>query len=93
MEVGPGKMVATDGKSFSKATFDIAKLVKTSRFFTRFDQTLASMNLIMLESQNQIAGLLATNTNPLDPARIVNVTSLAIWPKRRQRHRHPQLPQ
>ena len=79
VEVGPGKMVATDGKSFSKvATFDIAKLVETSLFFTGFDQTLASMNLIMLESQNQVAGLLATTTNPLDPARIVNVTSLAI---------------
>src|SRR6476646_4014371 len=81
-EVGPGKMVATDGKSFSKvATFDIAKLVETSLFFTGFDQTLASMNLIMLESQNQVAGLLATTTNPLDPARIVNVTSLAIVTK------------
>lgn len=79
VEVGPGKMVATDGKSFSKVqTFDIAKLVSTSLFFTGFDTTLASMNLIMLESQNQVAGLLATTTNPLDPARIVNVTSQAI---------------
>lgn len=79
VEVGPGKMVATEGKSFSKVrTFDIAKLVKTSLFFTGFDKTLASMNLIMLESQNQVAGLLATTTNPLDPARIVNVTSQAI---------------
>src|SRR6478672_13511569 len=55
-EVGPGKMVATDGKSFSKvATFDIAKLVKTSLFFTGFDTTLASMNLIMLASESQLA--------------------------------------
>ena len=80
LEVGPGKMVTTDGKSFSKVmTFDIAKLVSTSLFFTGYDQPLASMNLIMLESQNQLAGsLLATTTNPLDPARIVNVTSQAI---------------
>src|SRR5215471_10853979 len=79
VEVGPGRMVATDGKSFSKVqTFDIAKLVSTSLFFTGFDTTLASMNLIMLESQNQVSGLLATNANPLDPARIANVTSQAF---------------
>ena len=49
-------MVTADGKSFSKvSTFDIAKLVSTSLFFTGFDQPLASMNLIMLEAQNQIA--------------------------------------
>ena len=80
VELGPGKMVTADGKSFSKvSTFDIAKLVSTSLFFTGFDQPLASMNLIMLESENQLASLLATSTtNPLDPARIVNVTSQAI---------------
>jgi hypothetical protein len=81
VEVGPGKMVTTDGKSFSKVlTFDIAKLVTTSLFFTGFDQPLASMNLIMLESQNQlVSGVLATTTtNPLDPSKIVNVTSQAV---------------
>jgi hypothetical protein len=80
VELGPGKMVTADGKSFSKVlTFDIAKLVSTSLFFTGYDQPLASMNLIMLESQNQLTGsLLATTTNPLDPTRIVNVTSQAI---------------
>jgi hypothetical protein len=79
VELGPGKIVTADGKSFSKvATFDIAKLTSTSLFFTGFDQPLASMNLIMLESQNQVAGLLANTTNPLDPTRIVNVTSQAI---------------
>ena len=81
LELGPGKMVTADGKSFSKVlTFDIAKLTSTSLFFTGFDQPLASMNLIMLESQNQLASsLLATaTTNPLDPTRIVNVTSQAI---------------
>ncbi len=80
VELGPGKMVTADGKSFSKvSTFDIAKLVSTSLFFTGFDQPLASMNLIMLESQNQASSLLAANTtNPLDPTRIVNVTSQAI---------------
>src|SRR5215831_292529 len=81
MELGPGKMVTADSKSFSKvATFNIAKLVSTSLFFTGFDTPLASMNLIMLESQNQLASaLLATTTkNPLDPTRIVNVTSQAV---------------
>ena len=81
VEVGPGKMVTTDGQSFSKVlTFDIAKLVNTSLFFTGFDQPLASMNLIMLESQNQTASslLATTTTNPLDPTRIVNVISQAI---------------
>ena len=79
LELGPGKMATADGKSFSKvATFNIAKLTSTSLFFTGFDQPLASMNLIMLESQNQVAGLVASTTNPLDPTRIVNVTSQAI---------------
>ncbi|MFZ0917987.1 MAG: FecR domain-containing protein, partial [Candidatus Udaeobacter sp.] len=81
VEVGPGKMVTTDGKSFSKVlTFDIAKLTSTSLFFTGFDQPLASMNLITLESQNQLASslLATTTTNPLDPTRIVNVTSQAV---------------
>ena len=81
VELGPGKIVTADGKSFSKVlTFDIAKLVSTSLFFTGYDQPLASMNLIMLESQNQIASslLATTTTNPLDPTRIVNVTSQAI---------------
>src|SRR4029079_4678835 len=77
MELGPGRIVSTDGKSFSKVmTFDIKKLVSTSLFFTGFDQPLASMNLITLESQNQLAASLIT-TNPLDPTRIVNVTSQA----------------
>ena len=81
VELGPGKMVTADGKSFSKVlTFDIAKLVSTSLFFTGYDQPLASMNLIVLESENQLAGslLATTSTNPLDPTRIVNVISQAI---------------
>jgi len=79
LELGPGKMATADGKSFSKvATFNIAKLTSTSLFFTGFDQPLASMNLIMLEAQNQVAGLVASTTNPLDPTRIVNVTSQAV---------------
>ena len=81
VELGPGKMVTTDGKSFSKvSTFDIAKLVSTSLFFIGFDTPLASLNLIMLESQNQLASALVatTTTNPLDPTRIVNVINQAI---------------
>src|SRR6516164_8934276 len=77
MELGPGKMVTTDGKSFSKvATFNIAKLVSTSLFFTGFDTPLASLDLIVLEEQQQIA-VASTTRNPLDPTRIVNVINQA----------------
>ena len=64
VELGPGKMATADGKSFSKvSTFDIAKLTSTSLFFTGFNQPLASMNLIMLESQNQLASSLLASTD------------------------------
>src|SRR5215831_5732513 len=77
MELGPGKMVTTDSKSFSKvATFNIAKLVSTSLFFTGFDKPLASLDLIMVEEQQQIA-VARTTTNPLDPTRIANVINQA----------------
>ncbi|PYL37346.1 MAG: hypothetical protein DMF34_10715, partial [Verrucomicrobia bacterium] len=50
VEVGPGKMVTTDGKSFSKVLdFNIGQLVKSSLFFTGFDKPLASLDLIVLE--------------------------------------------
>ena len=82
IELGPGKMVTTDGKSFSPVRdFDITRLVSTSLFFTGFDKPLppAVLDLIMLAAQSQLtSGLLATSTNPLDPTRIVNVTSQAI---------------
>ena len=81
VELGPGKMVTTDGISFSTVlTFDIARLVSTSLFFTGFDRPLPSLDLIVLESQKQLASMLfaPTTSNPLDPARIVNVTSQAI---------------
>ena len=75
VELGPGKMVTTDGKSFSQVmTFDITRLVTTSLFFTGFDRPLPSLDLIMLAAQNQLtSGLLATN--PLDPTRLVDVLS------------------
>src|SRR4030095_15237848 len=77
MELGPGKMVTTDSKSFSKvATFNIAKLVSTSLFFTGFDKPLASLNLIMMEEQQQI-GVASTTRNPLDPTKIANVINQA----------------
>src|SRR5215468_10077566 len=77
MELGPGKMVTTDSKSFSKvATFNIAKLVSTSLFFTGFDKPLASLDLIIMEEQQQIA-VASTTRNPLDPTRIVNVINQA----------------
>src|SRR6266403_3377489 len=84
VELGPGKMVTTDGKSFSKvSTFDMAKLVKTALFFIGFDTPLPIqvLNLIALEEQRQAELLLAINTttqNPLNPLTIVNVISQAI---------------
>src|SRR5438874_3802907 len=81
VEVGPGQIVTTDGISFSTVlTFDIARLVSTSLFFTGFDRPLPSLDLIVLEEQKQLASMLiaTTTTNPLDPTRIVNVTSQAI---------------
>ena len=80
VELGPGKMVTTDGKSFSKVlSFDIGQLVKTSLFFTGFDKPLASLDLIVLEEQKQLAGgfVNATMQNPLDLTRIVDVISQA----------------
>ena len=76
VELGPGKMVTTDGKSFSKVlSFDIGQLVKTSLFFTGFDKPLASLDLIVLEEQKQLAGgfVNATTQNPLDLTKIVDV--------------------
>ena len=52
-------MVTTDGKSFSTVlTFDIARLVSTSLFFTGFDRPLPSLDLIVLEEQKQLASML-----------------------------------
>src|SRR5438128_869845 len=80
VEVGPGKMVTTDGTSFSKVlNFDIGQLVKSSLFFIGFDKPLASLDLIVLEEQKQLdlqlaSGLVDTTTqNPLDLTRIVDV--------------------
>ena len=82
VEVGPGQIVTTDGKSFSKVMdFDIARLVTASLFFTGFDRPLPSLDLIMAAAQNQLnGGLIAISllNNPLDPTRIVNVTSQAL---------------
>ena len=81
VELGPGQMVTTDGKSFSTVlTFDIARLVSTSLFFTGFDRPLPSLDLIVLEEQKQLANMLFAppTPNPLDPTRIVNVISQAI---------------
>src|SRR5713101_2485847 len=84
VEVGPGKMVTTDGKSFSKVlNFDIATLVSSSLFFTGFDKPLASLDLIVLEEQKQLdlklaSGFVNTTTqNPLDLTQIVDVISQA----------------
>src|SRR6266550_1614294 len=81
VELGPGQMVTTDGISFSTVLdFDIARLVSTSLFFIGFDRPLPTLDLIVLEEQKQLASMLIapTTTNPLDPTRIVNVTSQAI---------------
>src|SRR6266446_1022831 len=80
VELGPGKIVTTDGKSFSKVMdFDIGQLVKTSLFFIGFDKPLASLDLIALEEQKQLdlklaGGFVDTTTqNFLDPTRIIDV--------------------
>ena len=81
VELGPGEMVTTDGISFSTVlTFDIARLVSTSLFFTGYDRPLPSLDLIVLESQKQLASMLFAppTPNPLDPTRIVDVISQAI---------------
>src|SRR6266487_2558263 len=83
VELGPGKMVTTDGTSFSKvSTFDIAKLVATSLFFTGFDTPLPRdvLDLIALEEQRQLdLNLVATiTTNPLNPLTTANVIDQAI---------------
>ena len=77
VELGPGQMVTTDGKSFSTVlTFDIATLVNTSLFFTGFDRPLPSLDLIMLEAQKQLFA--PPTPNPLDPIRIHDVIDQAI---------------
>src|SRR5438552_8236068 len=74
VELGPGRMVTTDGKSFSKVlSFDIAKLVSNSLFFTGYDKLLASLDLIAFEEQRQ----LDFRQNFLDPTKIVDVISQA----------------
>jgi hypothetical protein len=83
VELGPGKMVTTDGKSFSKVlTFAIDQVMKTSLLVIGYDTPLPSqvLGLIAFEEQNQLASALVatTTTNPLDPTRIVNVTSQAV---------------
>src|SRR6266487_380186 len=86
VELGPGKMVTTDGTSFSKvSTFDIAKLVKTSLFFVGFDTPLPRdvLDLIALEEQKQAELLLASQfinmtQNPLNPLTTANVIDQAI---------------
>ena len=65
VEVGPGQMVTTDGISFSTVlTFDIARLVSTSLFFTGFDRPLPSLDLIVLEEQKQLASMRFAPTTP-----------------------------
>jgi len=61
VELGPGKMVTTDGKSFSKvSTFDIAKLVKTSLFFIGFDTPLPIQVLNLIAFGRTTAGRVTT---------------------------------
>src|SRR5215471_273984 len=68
VEVSPGQMVITDGESFSPVlTFDIARLVSTSLFFTGFDRPLPSLDLIVLEEQKQLASMLFAPPTPNPP--------------------------
>ena len=77
VELGPGKMVTTDGKAFSPVlTFNIGQVMETSLLVTGFDTPLASLPLIEIEQANQ-GGLVTrtpiTNTSFLDPSNIIDV--------------------
>ena len=79
VELGPGKMVTTDGKNFSKVlSFDIGQVMKTSLLVNGYDNPLPSLPLIQIEQEKQLA--LITNRTPitntstlLDPANIIDV--------------------
>ena len=76
VELGPGKMVTTDGKTFSPIlTFDIGQVMKTSLLVNGFDTPLASLPLILIEENNQVAlRTPITNRSTLfDPSNIIDV--------------------
>ena len=78
VEVGPGKMVTTDGETFSPVvTFDIALVMKTSLLVNGFDTPLASLPLILVEAGRQLEFVsLGSGSNLfslLDPANIIDV--------------------
>ena len=71
VELGPGKMVSTDGRTFSKVLpFDIKKLMKSSLLVNGFDTPLASLDLILIEEQRQL-GEFVTVADLNDPTRII----------------------
>lgn len=84
VELGPGKMVTTDGKTFSPVvSFDIGVVMKTSLLVNGFDTPLASLPLILIEQERQWtfvnAGGPGTNTfSLLDPANIIDVIDHGI---------------
>src|ERR1041385_2617420 len=83
VELGPGKMVTTDGKSFSKVqSFNIGQVMKTARLVNGYDTSLPSevLALIALEIQRQlISGLVGITTqNPLDLTNVLDIISQGI---------------
>ncbi len=66
VEIGPGKMVTTDGKTFSPVmTFNIGQVMKTSLLIIGYDTPLASLPLIQIEQENQLNCALLSRTDPL----------------------------
>ena len=85
VELGPGKMVTTNGSNFSKVmTFDIAQVMKTSLLTAGFKTTLASQPLILIEQERQLVliqseGLLTQNTSDLlDPSNLTDAVDQAM---------------
>ena len=55
VELGPGKMVTTNGENFSQVmSFDIGQVMKTSLLVAGNNTPLASLPLIQIEQENQL---------------------------------------
>ncbi len=85
VELGPGKMVSTNGESFSKVlTFDIEQVMATSLLVTGYDTTLASKPLIEIEQRLQLelkiaGGFVAVNSFAyLDPSDVVSAVDQGV---------------
>ena len=79
--LAPGKMVTTNGENFSPVqSFNISEVMKTSLLVNGFDAALASLSLIQIEENNQVASRTPiTNRSTLfDPSNIINVVDQGV---------------